>query len=162
MAKRSEPLFIKVKCCLLSCCSLVFIAYTHCKHRQFPQTHQVMEQIGAMTPIGLEPILKRFFIPLLRRKHVLRVSVYCLSFANCSRYFVIAFHHKHYSQSYSNLFADYGHFYRRRSPRHISNRHHPLLSIPRAPWRICQRKMRQPRRVLGRSPTICTFQAFSL
>lgn len=32
-----------------------------------------MEQIGALEPIGLEPILKRFFVPLLRRKHVLRI-----------------------------------------------------------------------------------------
>eukprot|EP00956_Cyclotella_meneghiniana_P038783 scaffold159870_cov24-Cyclotella_meneghiniana.AAC.1 len=32
-----------------------------------------MEQIGALTPAGLEPILKRFFVPLLRRKHVLRI-----------------------------------------------------------------------------------------
>lgn len=32
-----------------------------------------MEQIGALTPVGLEPILKRFFVPLLRRKHVLRI-----------------------------------------------------------------------------------------
>ncbi|KAL7543321.1 hypothetical protein ACHAXR_012633 [Thalassiosira sp. AJA248-18] len=41
--------------------------------RCFPQTAAVMEQIGALSPIGLEPILKRFFVPLLRRKHVLRV-----------------------------------------------------------------------------------------
>ena len=39
----------------------------------FPQTAAVMEQIGALTPAGLEPILKRFFVPLLRRKHVLRI-----------------------------------------------------------------------------------------
>lgn len=32
-----------------------------------------MEQIGALTPVGLDPILKRFFVPLLRRKHVLRI-----------------------------------------------------------------------------------------
>lgn len=32
-----------------------------------------MEQIGALEPIGLTPILKRFFVPLLRREHVLRV-----------------------------------------------------------------------------------------
>ena len=32
-----------------------------------------MEEIGALHPIGLDPILKRFFIPLLRRKHVLRI-----------------------------------------------------------------------------------------
>ena len=38
-----------------------------------------MEQIGALTPAGLEPILKRFFVPLLRRKHVLRVSVFILT-----------------------------------------------------------------------------------
>ena len=42
--------------------------------RNFPQTYVVMEQIGALTPAGLEPILKRFFVQLLRRKHVLRVS----------------------------------------------------------------------------------------
>mmetsp|Transcript_33082 Transcript_33082/g.69465 ORF Transcript_33082/g.69465 Transcript_33082/m.69465 type:complete len:617 (-) Transcript_33082:84-1934(-) len=41
--------------------------------RCFPQTAAVMEQIGALKPSGLEPILKRFLIPLLRRKHVLRV-----------------------------------------------------------------------------------------
>lgn len=41
--------------------------------RCFPQTHAIMEQIGALTPLGLEPILKRFFLPLLKRKHVLRV-----------------------------------------------------------------------------------------
>jgi len=41
--------------------------------RYFPQTGAVMEQIGALTPVGLEPILKRFFVPLLRRKHVLRI-----------------------------------------------------------------------------------------
>lgn len=44
--------------------------------RCFPQTFTVMEQIGALTPAGLEPILKRFFVPLLRRKHVLRVSIH--------------------------------------------------------------------------------------
>ena len=32
-----------------------------------------MEHIGALEPIGLTPILKRFFVPLLRREHVLRV-----------------------------------------------------------------------------------------
>lgn len=32
-----------------------------------------MESIGALQPIGLEPILKRFFVPLLRRKHVSRI-----------------------------------------------------------------------------------------
>lgn len=42
--------------------------------RCFPQTFIVMDQIGALTPAGLEPILKRLFVPLLRRKHVLRVS----------------------------------------------------------------------------------------
>jgi len=41
--------------------------------RCFPQTAVVMEQIGALKPSGLEPILKRFMVPLLRRKHVLRV-----------------------------------------------------------------------------------------
>jgi len=41
--------------------------------RCFPQTAAVMEEIGALHPIGLDPILKRFFIPLLRRKHVLRI-----------------------------------------------------------------------------------------
>lgn len=41
--------------------------------RCFPQTAAVMEQIGALKPNGLEPILKRFFVPLLRRKHVLRI-----------------------------------------------------------------------------------------
>ncbi|KAL7530070.1 hypothetical protein ACHAWF_003230 [Thalassiosira exigua] len=41
--------------------------------RCFPQTAAAMEQIGALTPIGLEPILKRFFVPLLRRKHVFRI-----------------------------------------------------------------------------------------
>ncbi|KAL3794382.1 hypothetical protein HJC23_012919 [Cyclotella cryptica] len=35
-----------------------------------------MEQIGALTPAGLEPILKRFFVPLLRRKHVLRMDIF--------------------------------------------------------------------------------------
>lgn len=42
-------------------------------HQCFPQTAIVMESIGALDPIGLVPILKRFFIPLLRRDHVLRV-----------------------------------------------------------------------------------------
>ncbi len=32
-----------------------------------------MEHIGALEPIGLTPILKRFFAPILRREHVLRV-----------------------------------------------------------------------------------------
>lgn len=41
--------------------------------RLFPQTAEVMESINAFTPIGLEPILKRFFVPILRRKHVLRI-----------------------------------------------------------------------------------------
>ena len=41
--------------------------------RCFPQTAAVMELIGALTPVGLEPILKRFFVPLLRRKHILRI-----------------------------------------------------------------------------------------
>ena len=41
--------------------------------RNFPQTHQAMDQIGALTAVGLDPILKRFFVPLLKRKHVLRV-----------------------------------------------------------------------------------------
>jgi len=41
--------------------------------RCFPQTAAVMEQIGALQPVGLEPILKRFFVTLLRRKHVLRI-----------------------------------------------------------------------------------------
>mmetsp|Transcript_25066 Transcript_25066/g.45142 ORF Transcript_25066/g.45142 Transcript_25066/m.45142 type:complete len:396 (+) Transcript_25066:45-1232(+) len=41
--------------------------------RCFPQTAAVMEEIGALKPIGLEPILKRFFVPLLRRKHILRI-----------------------------------------------------------------------------------------
>ncbi|KAL9188449.1 hypothetical protein ACHAXT_006827 [Thalassiosira profunda] len=42
-------------------------------HRCFPQTATVMEQIGALQPTGLEPILKRFFVPLLKRKDVLRI-----------------------------------------------------------------------------------------
>ena len=41
--------------------------------RCFPQTALIMDQIGALKPSGLEPILKRFFSPLLKRKHVLRV-----------------------------------------------------------------------------------------
>ena len=41
--------------------------------RCFPQTHAVMDQIGALTPVGLDPILKRLFVPLLRRRHVLRI-----------------------------------------------------------------------------------------
>mmetsp|Transcript_5386 Transcript_5386/g.12235 ORF Transcript_5386/g.12235 Transcript_5386/m.12235 type:complete len:638 (+) Transcript_5386:173-2086(+) len=41
--------------------------------RCFPQTAAVMEQIGALQPAALEPILKRFFVPLLKRKHVLRI-----------------------------------------------------------------------------------------
>mmetsp|Transcript_29977 Transcript_29977/g.71305 ORF Transcript_29977/g.71305 Transcript_29977/m.71305 type:complete len:624 (-) Transcript_29977:61-1932(-) len=41
--------------------------------RNFPQTHQAMDQIGALTAVGLDPILKRFFVPLLKRKHVLRI-----------------------------------------------------------------------------------------
>lgn len=32
-----------------------------------------MEHIGALDPIGLTPILKRFFVPILRREHVHRV-----------------------------------------------------------------------------------------
>ena len=32
-----------------------------------------MEQIGALKPTNLDPILRRFFVPLLRRKHVFRV-----------------------------------------------------------------------------------------
>ena len=42
-------------------------------YRSFPQTASVMEGIGALDPIGLVPILKRLFTPLLRRKHVLRI-----------------------------------------------------------------------------------------
>ena len=41
--------------------------------RCFPQTYIVMEQIGALTPVGLDPILKRFFVPLLRRRHIFRI-----------------------------------------------------------------------------------------
>lgn len=39
----------------------------------FPQTAVIMDQIGALKPSGLEPILKRFLVPLLRRKHILRL-----------------------------------------------------------------------------------------
>jgi len=41
--------------------------------RNFPQTYEVMDQIKCLTPAGLDPIMKRFFVPLLRRKHVLRI-----------------------------------------------------------------------------------------
>jgi hypothetical protein len=41
--------------------------------RCFPQTAAVMEQIGALTPLGLDPIMKRFFVTLLKREHVMRI-----------------------------------------------------------------------------------------
>ena len=41
--------------------------------RCFPQTAAVMDQIGALSPLGLEPIMKRFFVTLLKRKHVMRI-----------------------------------------------------------------------------------------
>lgn len=41
--------------------------------RCFPQTAAVMEHIGALTPLGLDPIMKRFFVTLLKRKHVMRI-----------------------------------------------------------------------------------------
>ena len=39
----------------------------------FPQTAAVMETIGALTPLGLDPIMKRFFVTLLKREHVMRI-----------------------------------------------------------------------------------------
>ena len=39
----------------------------------FPQTASIMEQIGALTSHGLDPIMKRFFVTLLKREHVLRI-----------------------------------------------------------------------------------------
>mmetsp|Transcript_1349 Transcript_1349/g.1977 ORF Transcript_1349/g.1977 Transcript_1349/m.1977 type:complete len:629 (-) Transcript_1349:409-2295(-) len=41
--------------------------------RCFPQTAAIMGQIGALTPLGLDPIMKRFFVTLLKREHVMRV-----------------------------------------------------------------------------------------
>lgn len=41
--------------------------------RCFPQTAEVMAQIGALTSHGLDPIMKRFFVTLLKREHVMRI-----------------------------------------------------------------------------------------
>ena len=53
--------------------------YTWCKtfadimRRMHPQTAQDMQVNQALTPEGLDPIFKRFFLPILRREHVLRI-----------------------------------------------------------------------------------------
>ena len=52
--------------------------YSWCKSyevfvkKMFPQHYKVMNNVGALSPEGLEPIFKRFFITLLKREDVLQ------------------------------------------------------------------------------------------
>ena len=41
--------------------------------RAVPRTARIMERCGALGPEGLGPIFRRFFVPLLRPEHVLRI-----------------------------------------------------------------------------------------
>ena len=41
--------------------------------RMYPQTAQTMNKCGALTPDGLDPIFRRFFVPILKREQVLRI-----------------------------------------------------------------------------------------
>jgi hypothetical protein len=41
--------------------------------KMYPQTARVMSNCGAMTPDGLDPIFRRFFVTILKREHVLRI-----------------------------------------------------------------------------------------
>ena len=41
--------------------------------RFYPKTAKEMEKIGALSPIGLEPIFERFFIPILPMRYVIRI-----------------------------------------------------------------------------------------
>lgn len=70
MRRYAIPLLAKLLCVNIDAHT---INNSHLFNRCFPQTAVVMEQIGVLTPVGLEPILKRFFVTLLRRKHVLRI-----------------------------------------------------------------------------------------
>lgn len=41
--------------------------------RMYPQTAIVMARCGALTPDGLDPIFRRFFVPIMKREQVLRI-----------------------------------------------------------------------------------------
>ncbi len=41
--------------------------------RMYPQTAQTMSNCGALTPDGLDPIFRRFFVSILKREQVLRI-----------------------------------------------------------------------------------------
>ena len=53
--------------------------YSYCRafaqllKRLHPETARQMEDTGALTPRGLDPIFRRFFVTLLRHDHVLRI-----------------------------------------------------------------------------------------
>jgi len=53
--------------------------YAWCKtfgdllRKMYPQTALIMSNCGVLTPDGLGPIFRRFFIPVLRREHVHRI-----------------------------------------------------------------------------------------
>ncbi len=41
--------------------------------RMYPQTAQTMFKCGVLTPAGLDPIFRRFFVPIMKREQVLRI-----------------------------------------------------------------------------------------
>jgi len=59
--------------------------------RLHPQTAAAMKQNGTLTPKGLEPIFKHFFLPILREEHVTRLlDVYTLEGAKIMFRFSVA------------------------------------------------------------------------
>lgn len=41
--------------------------------KMYPQTAVIMNKCGALTPDGLDPIFRRFFVPILKREQVMRI-----------------------------------------------------------------------------------------